>query len=141
MKHYVYEMERGWSFDGNYIPNFLILNWYYGQSPVNYSSVQKIRIHGLSKGRTYLEVSTNGMETDYIEDFNQAQYIDLPQTPTFVSADFLPVTDYTNVSERGISVQVKFEGRNADITLPEPSHVIQALVFQTTPPTTGARAN
>lgn len=138
--NYVYELEKGWSFDGNYIPHFAELNWYFGDNPVEYHGIQKIRIHGLSKGRTYLQVSTNGMETDYLPDYSEPQYIDLPYTPTFVSADFKPITNTTNTANRGLAIQMKFEGRNQDITLPEPSHVIQVLVIQSSPVGTGARA-
>lgn len=141
MSNFVYELEKGWSFDGYYIPHFVELNWYYGDDPVTYSGLQKIRVHGLSKGRTYLQVSTNGMQTDYLSDYSQPQYIDLPAHPTFVSSEFLPVTNYSDTANRGISIQMKFEGRNTDITKPEPAHVLQVLAIQSTPDSTGARAN
>lgn len=139
--NYVYELEQGWSFDGGYIPHFLELNWYFGDNPVTYHTLQKIRIHGLSKGRTYLQVSTNGMQTDYLNDYSEPQYIDLPRSPTFVSSDFLPITNYADSANRGISIQMKFEGRNTNVLLPEPAHVLQVLVVQSSPPDTGARAN
>lgn len=141
MPNFVYELEKGWSFDGYYIPHFVELNWYFGDDPVTYHSIQKVRIHGLSKGRTYLQVSTNGMQTDYSSDYTEPQYIDLPPEPTFVSEGFLPVTNYADLADRGIAIQLKFEGRNTDITLPEPPHVIQVLVVQSSPAGTGFRAN
>lgn len=141
MANLVYELERGWSFDGYYIPHFLELNWYFGNDPVSYHTIQKIRIHGLSKGRTFLQVSTNGIQTDYSPDFSSPQYIDLPATPTFVNPEFLPVTNYADSANRGLAIQMKFEGRNTDITLPEPSHVIQVLVVQSSPEGSGFRAN
>jgi hypothetical protein len=141
MSFLVYELEKGWSFDGYYIPHYLELNWYFGDDPVTYHTIQKIRIHGLSKGRTYLQVSTNGMETDYLPDYSTPQYIDLPRRPTFVTEGFLPVTNYADNANHGISIQMKFEGRNTDITKPEPSHVIQVLVVQSSPQGTGSRAN
>lgn len=141
MSNFVYELDKGWSFDGYYIPHFLELNWYFGDNPVTYHSIQKIRIHGLSKGRAKLQVSANGMQTDYSSDYNTPQYIDLPNTPDFITTEFLPVTNYTDNSNRGLSIQMKFEGRNTDITLPEPSHVIQVLVVQSSPEGTGKRSN
>ena len=138
---YVYEMEQGMSFDGGYIPHFLELNWYFGDDPVTYHSIQKIRIHGLTKGRTYLQVSTNGMQTDYLEDYTEAQFIDLPRAPILLSEGFVPITNYTDSSNRGIAIQMKFEGRNTDILRPEPAHVLQVLVVQSSPPDTGARAH
>ena len=141
MSNFVYELEKGWSFDGYYIPHFLELNWYFGNDPVTYHSIQKIRIHGLSRGRTNLQVRTNGMQTDYLPSYSTPQYIDLPAKPAFVTKDFLPVTNYTDSANRGLSIQMKFEGRNTDVTKPEPAHVLQVLVVQASPEDTGARGN
>ena len=141
---YVYELDKGWSFDGNYIPHFIELNWYYGDSPVQFKTIQKIRIHGLSKGHAGLQVSTNGMETAgafYLSDYSTPAFVDLPSGPALVTEDFNSVTNYTDAANRGVSIQMKFEGRNTDITLPEPGHVLQALVVQSTPDGTGQRAN
>jgi hypothetical protein len=137
----VYELDRGWSFDGNYIPHFVELNWYFGEDPFTYKSIQKVRIHGLSKGYTMLEVSVAGMQTEYDSDYMEPQFIDLPLNPVHVSSEFLPVTNYVDLSNRGISLQLKFEGRNTDITKPEPAHVIQVLAIQSSPQDVGKRAN
>jgi hypothetical protein len=141
MANLVYELEKGWSFDGYYIPHFLELNWYFGDDPVTYHTIQKLRVHGLSKGRTYLQLRTNGMQTDYSPDWSSPQYLDFPVHPTFVADEFYPMTNYTDSSNRGLSIQMRFEGRNADITLPEPAHVLQVLVTQSSPDDTGFRAN
>lgn len=139
-----YETDKGWSFDGNYIPHFVILNWYFADNPVIYKGFQKVRIHGLSKGRSFLQLSVNGIEDDYVNEadgFTTPQYIDIPKAATFVVEDFKPTTNYTDTSNRGLGVQFKFEGRNTNIALPEPAHVIQVLVLQSTPDSTGKRAN
>ncbi len=144
MKNYVYEMEKGWSFDGHFIPHFLELNWFWGESPADYTGIQKIRIHGLTKGFVNLSVAINGMETDemdYQPFYTEPQRIDLPRNPYYVTPDYVPVTNFTDVAGRGLSIQMKFEGTNQNINLPEPSHVIQVLVIQTTPSGTGARSN
>lgn len=139
-----YETDKGWSFDGNYIPHFVILNWYFADNPVIYKGFQKVRIHGLSKGRSFLQLSVNGIEDDYVNEadgFTTPQYIDIPKAATFVVEDFKPATNYTDTANRGLGVQFKFEGRNTNIALPEPAHVIQVLVLQGTPDSTGKRAN
>ena len=141
MANFVYELEKGWSFDGAYIPHHIELNWYFGDDPVTYHSVQKVRVHGLSKGRSYLQITTNGMQTDYLSDYSSAQYIDLPAHSTYVTEEFLPVTNFADVANRGLAIQMKFEGRNTDITKPEPAHVLQVLVVQSSPEGTGSRAN
>jgi hypothetical protein len=137
--NYVYELDKGWSFDGNYIPHFVELNWYFGDNPVDYKGVQKVRVHGLTKGRAFLTVATNGMQTDYLEDYSEAQIMDLPKNPTLVSEEFVPITNYAEPLNRGISYQMKFQGRNTDITLPEPAHVLQVIIPQGTAPL--SRAN
>lgn len=142
MSNYVYEMEVGDSFDGDYIPHILELNWFFGDNPVDFSSVQKIRVHGLSKGRVFLQVATNGLATDrmdYEPSYSEPQHIDLPRKAQDVTAAFKAVTNYTDIAARGIAVQFKFTGRNDQIPTTEPSHVIQVLVLQTT--NTGARSN
>lgn len=141
MSKYVYELEKGWSFDGYYIPHYVELNWYFGDDPITYRSIQKVRVHGLSKGRASLQVSSNGVQTDYISDYSSPQYIDLPPRNTFVTSDFYPVTNYADMANRGLAIQLKIEGRNTDITLPEPPHVLQVLVVQSSPQGTGSSAN
>lgn len=141
----VYEMEKGWSFDGNFIPHFVELNWLFQEDPFTYKSINKIRIHGLTKGVVNLQVQLSGMQgditTDYIQDYTDPQFIDLPFTPIYVQDDFLSVTNYVDYSSRGIALQMKFEGRNKDIAKPEPSHVLQILALQGTPEGNGKRAN
>lgn len=141
----VHELERGWSFDGNYIPHFLELNWLFGEDPVTLHSVSKIRVHGLVKGITNLQVALSGMQgdvaTDYISDYMEPQYIDFPFAPIHISSDFIPATNYVDYSDRGLAIQMKFEGRNTDITLPEPAHVIQVLALQKSPQGNGKVSN
>lgn len=139
--YHVYELEQGWGFDGGYIPHFIELNWYFGDNPVTYHTVQKLRVHGLAKGRASLQVSMAGMQTEYDSDYTTPQYIDLPAAPSFINPEFVPVSNYTDTANRGISIQMKFEGRVTDIQTPEPPHVLQVLVVQSSPDGSGARAN
>lgn len=141
----VYEFEKGWSFDGNYIPHFVELNWYFGDNPVDFRELSNVRVHGLTKGNVQLSVSTNGMETDsdfYAEDYSEPQIIDLPRKlDKHVTSEYVPVTNYEQPLNRGIAVQMKFEGRNEDLSKPEPSHVLQVLVTQSSPVGNGNRSN
>lgn len=138
---HVYELDRGWSFDGAYIPHYIEMNWYFGDDPIHYHSVQKIRIHGMSKGLAQLTVATNGMQTDYERDFSEPQVVDLPRSPKHISTELIPETNYTDSANRGLSIQMKFEGRNRDLTRPEPQHVLQVLAVQSSPAGTGSRSN
>jgi len=140
----VYELDKGWSFDGKYIPHFLELNWYFGEDPFTYTGIHKLRLHGLTKGNVHLSVRMSGMQgepaTDYITDYMDEQYLDIPFTPINVSSDFIPTTNYIDYADRGIAVQLRFDGRGSE-DLPEPSHVIQVLALQSTPSGNGKRSN
>lgn len=141
----VKEIEKGWSFDGKYIPHYLELNWYFGDNPVDFRELNSVRVHGLTKGNVLLQVSTNGMQTDselYLEDFNTPQHIDLPRKQDkYVTSKYVPVSNYEQPLNRGLSVQMKFEGRNEDLERPEPSHVLQVLVTESSPVGNGNRSN
>lgn len=141
----VYEADSGWSFDGAYIPHLLELNWYFGDNPVDFHDLHSVRVHGLTKGNVKLQLSTNGMETDsdfYAEDYSEPQIIDLPRKQNiYTTSDYVPVTNYEQPINRGLSVQMKFEGRGDVDSRPEPSHVLQVLVVQSSPPGNGNRSN
>ena len=138
---HVYEIDKGWSFDGAYIPHFAELNWYFGEDPFTDKSIQKVRIHGLSKGRTFLSMAVAGMQVDYDRDFTEPQHIDLPLNAAHISTEFIPTTNYVDSSNWGVSLQLRFEGRNTDLARPEPSHVLQVLALQGSPQGNGARNN
>mgnify|MGYP000889794000 CR=1 FL=1 len=70
------------------------------------------------------------------------QYIDLPRKQDkHVTSKYVPVSNYEQPLNRGISVQMKFEGRNTNPDLPEPSHVLQVLVTESSPVGNGNRSN
>ena len=145
MANHVYEMEKGWSFDGNYIPHMLELNWLFGGDPFTYDQIQKIRIHGLVKGVVNLQVAMSGMQgdvaTDYIADYTDPEFLDFPFAPIHVASEFVPATNYVGYQDRGLALLMKFEGRNQNIALPEPSHVLQVLALQSSPQGNGKTAN
>ena len=140
-KNYVYELEKGWSFDGVYIPHFLEINWYFGDDPITYTTIQKVRVHGLTKGTVQLQVAANGMQTSYLNDYTSEQFIDLKSPYEFVSSEFYDTTETTDLENRGLAIQLKFSGRNADLSTPEPGHVLQVLVVQSSPEGTGFTSN
>lgn len=141
---YVYEFEKNWSFDGRYIPHFLEINWWFGDSPVQMTGVQKMRIHGLSKGNTKLSVAVSTITEpvlSYDKDYSEPQFIDLPGREVGSTGVFMPVTNYTDLASRGLATQFKFEGRNQGMYEVEPPHVIQVLVIQGSPAGHGASVN
>ena len=138
---FVYEMERGFSFDGYYIPHFVELNWYFGDAPISYHGIQKVRLHGLTRGEVKLQVEMAGMQTEYDSDYMEPQWLDMPYREEFIQQSFIPATTYVDYSNRGLSIQMKYSGRNQNLMAPEPSHVIQVLVIQSSPVQSGFRAN
>lgn len=137
----VYELDKGWSFDGAYIPHFLEMNWYFGDDPFTDKTIQKVRIHGLSKGLARLQLSVAGMQHDYDSDFTEPQFIDIPRNAAHISEEYIPVTNYVDSSNWGVSHQLRFEGSNTDLSKPEPSHVLQVLALQGSPQGNGKRIN
>lgn len=138
---HVYELDKGWSFDGAYIPHFLEMNWYFGDDPFTDKTIQKVRIHGLSKGLTQLQLSVAGMQHDYDSDFTEPQFINIPRNAVHISEEYIPVTNYVDSSNWGVSHQLRFEGSNTDLSKPEPSHVLQVLALQGSPQNNGKRIN
>lgn len=137
----VYELDKGWSFDGAYIPHFLEMNWYFGDDPFTDKTIQKVRIHGLSKGLAQLQLSVAGMQHDYDGDFTEPQFINIPRNAAHISEEYIPVTNYVDSSNWGVSHQLRFEGSNTDLSKPEPSHVLQVLALQGSPQDNGKRIN
>ena len=141
MGYFAYEMDCGWSFDGYYIPHLLELNWYFGEDPFTYKSLSKVRVHGLSHNYSQLQVAIAGMQTEYDSDYGEAQQLDLPYHMGYITTGFIPNTNYVALSDRGLSLQMKFTGRNEDPTLPEPAHVLQVMAIQLSPQGNGKRAD
>ncbi len=139
--YYVYELDRGWTFDGMYIPHFIIFNWYFGENPTVYTTMQKIRVHGLAKGIANLQVQTNGIQTDYREDFTGAEQFTFKSPYEFVSEEFISATNYADLANRGLAIQLKFQGSNTNALLPEPAHVLQVLIPQSSPDGSGFTSN
>ena len=138
---FVYELDKGWTFDGLYIPHFVVFNWYFSDNPVVYKSMQKVRVHGLAKGVAKLQLQTNGIQTDYREDFSQPELLNFATAEEYIEDEFLPATNYADLSNRGLAIQLKVEGSNTDLQAPEPAHVLQVLIPQTSPEGSGFSSN
>lgn len=134
---HVYSLDSGNSFDGNYIPHYFDTNWYFGEAPIQYMGIQKVRLHGLSRGYTKLDIFAAGIQNDYSFGGNvfstTAEPINLPRTPGNIYNELLPVTNIANLANRGIGIQLRFKGQNTDLTKPEPSHVAQVMVVYSRP--------
>lgn len=132
VSNYVYGLEQGNSFDTWYISHSFDTNWYFGEAPVIYTGIQKVRLHGLCYGYTNLDVYAAGIQEDYSFGENvfstTSEPINLPRTPGNIYNELLPVTNIANLSNRGLGIQLRFKGRNTDLSKPEPGHICQVLV-------------
>lgn len=138
----VYEVDKGWGFDGAYIPHYAELNWNFFGDPVDNKQTQKLRVHGLSKGRASLAVSVSNIEADnmdYENEFTDKEIINIPRDPVNIKEELYPATNYADSANRGIGMKIKFDGVVENMTKPEPPHVLQVLITQTT--TSGHREN
>lgn len=131
LENYVFELDKGWSFAGNYIPEFYTLNPVF-RDPFTETNIRKIRLDGLTKGVGDNEVTT---AKDYSRTFgSQATDISLtkigPSTAsTTYSTDFYAATNMANVAERGRSISLKVTG-SGSISAPVPSDIHQIMLVQ-----------
>ena len=64
---YVFELERGWSFDGQDFPTRATINLSFLEEPFDYDQIRKIEIHGLDYNNTTLFA---GFGTKYGEEMS-----------------------------------------------------------------------
>lgn len=130
----VFELDKGWGFSGEPISHEFETNWFSGQNPAQYFGVQKVRMHGITRGRASILVAASGTQNQYGDAYHETeQWIDLPRTPVFFSDEGQPVSASTDLANRGMAIQLKFTNRT--LTTPEPSHICQVLVLQSRPGT------
>lgn len=128
---FVYEMDVGWSFAGNFIPAFYTVNWF-NRNPFLFSTIRNLRIDGLTKGYSSCKVycakdydttfSTNGVD------------ISLPRsTASAYSLDFFPTSNMAHIAERGRSLSIKVVNEipsGETITDPIPPDIHQIGLIQ-----------
>lgn len=124
---YVFELEKGWGFDGEFFPSFIETNWHYQQGPFQNNTLRKVRLEGLTRGSAPLRVYTSkDYETTYSTTYTP---ISLPNTDlsSFLE-DYIAETDMANVAARGRNVGIKIT--MVPEQYPLPPHVLQALLIQ-----------
>lgn len=132
---YVYELDRGWGFDGQYIPHYFETNWVNNGNPTEFFTIRKARLHGVSEGRASLKIAVSGMQNLYSEEYHTTtEYADLPRNHVFFDENGFPSTNMTQLANRGLALKLKVEGRlSASLgDNPEPPHIVQLLVMQLT---------
>lgn len=124
----VYELERGWGFDGSAFPSFFELNPMTGPSPVMFYSIMKARVHGLSKGLATLKLQVSGNQNDFGNEYNnEVEDMSMPRNFVYYDPRFRPTTNICSLADRGLMVKLKVSSNNATTT--EPPHICQAFII------------
>lgn len=123
----VVELDVGWGFAGKPVEFYFETNAAPASNPFLYSKISKIRLHGLSKGKTSLKVQSSGTNDGYVDDYNtaQEQHLSLPRNSALFKDDFTNTTDIKDLADRGLSFKIKISGREQVLT--EPPHVCQLI--------------
>jgi hypothetical protein len=122
----VYEINRGWGFAGQPIPNHYTVNWYY-KDPFTVTTLKKIRLDGLTQGISSCKVT---LAKEYDTAFSTA-FTDINLRvgqiggTELYSTDLVPASVMANVTERGRSITFKVEGTN---TAPIPPDIHQIIL-------------
>lgn len=140
-KH-VFEMERGWSFDGQDFPARATINLSYLEEPFDYDQVRKIEIHGLDYNNTTLFA---GFGTKYGEEMSYTgMSLGSTYTPAgrnvagTLSTDYVPWAKMVNCATRGRPLYFKLKNSSTATdgeasSAIEPPHILQALLVHYNP--------
>lgn len=139
---YVFELEQGWSFDGQDFPARLTINLSFLETPFDYDQIRKVELHATDFNNTTLFA---GFGTKYGE---EGSYTGMALGSTFVPAgrnttgtmtsDYTPFSKMINVASRGRPLYLKFKNSSTatgdtSASAIEPPHILQALLVQYTP--------
>jgi len=139
---YLFELEKGWSFDGQDFPARLTMNLSFLETPFDYDQIRKIELHAADYNNTTLFA---GFGTKYGE---EGSYTGMTLGSTFVPAgrntagaialDYTPFAKMINVASRGRPLYLKFKNSSTatgdtSASAIEPPHILQALLVQYTP--------
>lgn len=141
-QRYVYELDRGWGFDGQPIQAYITTTPMFFDNPFVIDNIRKVRVHGQSFGAASinLQVSNDYSNDNFSYGLNSgttwpAQDISLPRgaftstSITQLSGDWQFNTNIANVGARGNSFQLQFYTAP---TVAEPPHILQSLQFMIT---------
>jgi len=126
--NYVYEFDRGWSFDGNWFPAYFTTNWFF-RNPFQVTTVNKVRVDGLTRGLGYGRITVG---KDYDEDSYTIndQDISLPFSPASTMwADYRAKDAMSNVAKSGRSLSFKVFKDEGE-TIIHPPVCYQVLLVQ-----------
>lgn len=129
----VYELERGWGFDGKTFSHFFDLAHTFGTSQS--IQISQIRLHGWSYGLATLDIKSAGVEDDYDQPWHNAvQDISLPKSIEVFTPTLRPATSIVDQANWGLGIKLRINGtKQENLTTTEPIHICQVLVMQANP--------
>ena len=139
---YVFELERGWSFDGQDFPARLTLNLSFLETPFDYDQIRKVELHALDYNNTTLFAAFGtkyGEEKSYSGMAFSSTYVPAGRnTAGSIPTDYIPFSKMINVGNRGRPLYLKFKNAttatgDTSASAIEPPHILQALLVQYTP--------
>jgi len=139
---YVFELDKGWSFDGTPIAATFTTNWMFLGDPFETKRIAKVRLYGQSLGYAQLKVDIG---RDFMQPDGEYVNTSLPLNANIVlypndadeelKYDFIPYSSIAEVAKRGINICIRYTSSaldNADEDLHvQPPYVCQALLVQT----------
>lgn len=131
----VYEFEKGWSFDGHFIPNSYSLNWY-SRNPFVSTKVQNVALDGLSRGVSFADIYAardyNMVASQVVKYAPRPVDISFPfPKPGVIYEDYVPACKDSSVPETGKVVSFKVAARDEWGVGGMPPDIHQALLVQT----------
>ena len=139
---YPFELEKGWSFDGQDFPARVTINLSFLQTPFDNDIIRKVEVHALDYNNTNLWCNFGTKYTD------EALYDNLSMGDVYVAAgrdsagsvstDYTPFSKMMSVASRGRPLFMKL--KNSTLSTDglgdswiQPPHILQALLVQFIP--------
>lgn len=137
----VFELDTGWGFAGEWFPHFLELAPIFPTNGSNYGGIDRVRMHGQTKGMATLDVRIEGVEESYLHPYTlNTQDLSMPINSQPYSPEFYPSLTVVDHASRGLGLKMLISGTQPEnLTDTEPSHICQVLLLHMI--TDGARDN
>jgi hypothetical protein len=127
----VYELNRGWGFDGETFSHFFDVTYSFVNGGVQFTGITKMRMHGTGYGIATLDIKSSGIENDYDQPYQDSiQDLSIPSVLTQYTSSMRPVTAFVDHANWGNGIKLRVNGTLGEgLTTTEPSHVCQVLII------------
>jgi hypothetical protein len=106
-----YLLDNGWGFDGDVFRHYFDVCWRFATQGTSFTTVERVRMHGLGYGVAPLDVKAAGLEVDYEQTYNTAiQDISMPVNPVMLYDRLSPVTSIIDHANWGLGIKLRING-------------------------------